>query len=53
MVKVRMKRFDFIKYPNSKYSRAIEAKNSQDTEKLMVALLKMHQEDPDMGCGTE
>ena len=39
-------RFDFIKYPNSKYSRAIEAKNSQDTEKLMVALLKMHQEDP-------
>ena len=39
-------RFDFIKYPNSKYSRAVEAKNSQDTEKLMAALLKMRQEDP-------
>ncbi len=39
-------RFDFIKYPNSKYSRAIEAKSSQETEKLMAALLKMHQEDP-------
>lgn len=39
-------RFDFIKYPNSKYSRAIEAKNSSDTEKLMAALIKMHQEDP-------
>lgn len=39
-------RFDFIKYPNSKYSRAIVAKNSADTEKLMAALLKMRQEDP-------
>ncbi len=39
-------RFDFIKYPNSKYSRAIEAKNTSDTEKLMAALLKMRQEDP-------
>jgi elongation factor G len=39
-------RFDFIKYPNSKFSRAIKAKSSQDTEKLMAALLKMHQEDP-------
>ena len=39
-------RFDFIKYPNSKYSRAIKAKNSADTEKLMAALLKMRQEDP-------
>ena len=38
--------FDFIKYPNSKYTRAIEAVNSQDTEKLMAALLKMRQEDP-------
>lgn len=38
--------FDFIKYPNSKYMRAIEAVNSQDTEKLMAALLKMRQEDP-------
>lgn len=38
--------FDFIKYPNYKYSRAIVPKNSQETEKLMAALLKMHQEDP-------
>lgn len=39
-------KFDFIKYPNSKYSRAIKAVNSQDTEKLMAAVLKMRQEDP-------
>ena len=39
-------RFDFIKYPNSKYSRAIKAVNEADTEKLMAALLKMRQEDP-------
>lgn len=39
-------RFDFIKYPNSKYSRAIKAINEADTEKLMAALLKMRQEDP-------
>lgn len=38
--------FDFIKYPNSKYTRAIEAVNSGETEKLMAALLKMRQEDP-------
>ncbi|WP_311588117.1 elongation factor G [Prevotella disiens] len=38
--------FDFIKYPNPKYMRAIEATNSQETEKLMAALLKMRQEDP-------
>ena len=38
--------FDFIKYPNPNYMRAIEAVNSQDTEKLMAALLKMRQEDP-------
>ncbi|MDD6552586.1 MAG: elongation factor G [Prevotellaceae bacterium] len=38
--------YDFIKYPRSKYSRAIRAVNSQDTEKLMAALLKMRQEDP-------
>jgi len=38
--------FDFIKYPNPKYMRAIEAVNSQDIEKLMAALLKMRQEDP-------
>ncbi len=39
-------RFDFIRYPNSKYSRAIKAVNEGDTEKLMAALLKMRQEDP-------
>ena len=39
-------RFDFIKYPNSKYSRAIKAVNSAEMEKLMAALLKMRQEDP-------
>ena len=39
-------RFDFIKYPNSKYSRAIRTVNAQDMEKLMVALVKMRQEDP-------
>lgn len=38
--------FDFIKYPNSKYSRAIKAVNEGETEKLMAALLKMRQEDP-------
>ena len=39
-------RFDFIKYPNSKYSRSIKAANEQETEKMMAALLKMRQEDP-------
>ena len=39
-------RYDFIKYPNSKYSRAIKAVNEQEMEKLMVALTKMRQEDP-------
>ena len=39
-------KFDFIKYPNSKYSRAIKAANESDTEKLMAAVLKMRQEDP-------
>ena len=39
-------RFDFIKYPNSKYSRAIKAVSESDTEKLMAAVNKMRQEDP-------
>ena len=39
-------KFDFIKYPNPKYSRAIKAVNAADTEKLMAAMLKMRQEDP-------
>ena len=39
-------RFNFVKYPRPKYSRAIKAKNPQDLEKVMAALLKMRQEDP-------
>jgi elongation factor G len=39
-------RYDFIKYPNSKYSRAIKAVNEGETEKMMAALVKMRQEDP-------
>ena len=39
-------KYDFIKYPNSKYSRSIKAVNEQEMEKLMVALTKMRQEDP-------
>lgn len=39
-------KFDFIKYPNPKFSRAIKAKNEAETEKLMSALTKMRQEDP-------
>ena len=36
-------KFDFIKYPNSKYSRAIKAVNEGETEKLMASLIKMMQ----------
>lgn len=39
-------KFDFVKYPRQKYSRAIKAKNPQDLEKVMAALTKMRQEDP-------
>ena len=39
-------RFDFIKYPNPKYSRAVKAVNEAETEKMMAALTKMRQEDP-------
>ncbi|MCD8289121.1 MAG: elongation factor G [Prevotella sp.] len=38
--------FNFIKYPNSKYSRAIKAVSTSETEKMMAALVKMRQEDP-------
>ena len=38
--------FDFIKFPNSKYSRAVKALNESETEKMMAALTKMRQEDP-------
>ena len=37
-------RFNFIKYPNSKYSRAIKAVN--EAEKMMNALQRMREEDP-------
>lgn len=39
-------KFDFIKYPNSKYSRAIKPVNEGDVEKMMVILNRMHEEDP-------
>ena len=39
-------KFDFIQYPNSKYSRAIKANNEAETEKMMAAIFRMHQEDP-------
>ncbi len=39
-------RFNFIKYPNPKYTRAIRAVNESETEKMMVALNRMRQEDP-------
>ena len=39
-------RFNFIKYPNAKYSRAIRAVNESETEKMMNALQKMREEDP-------
>lgn len=39
-------RFNFIKYPNHKYTRAIRAVNEADTEKMMAALNRMRQEDP-------
>ena len=39
-------KFDFIKYPNPKYRRAIKAKNDSDTEKLSEILTRMKAEDP-------
>ena len=39
-------RFNFIKYPNAKYTRAIRAINESETEKMMNALQKMREEDP-------
>ncbi len=39
-------RFDFIKFPNSKYSRAIKTVKEAETEKMMTALTRMRQEDP-------
>jgi elongation factor G len=39
-------RFNFIKYPNSKYTRAIRPDNEADVEKMMAILTRMHEEDP-------
>ena len=39
-------RFNFIKYPNSKFTRAIRTVNEADTEKMMAALTRLRQEDP-------
>lgn len=39
-------RFNFIKYPNPKYSRAVRAVNEAETEKMMAVLNRMHEEDP-------
>jgi len=38
--------FSFIKYPNSKYTRAIRPANEADVEKMMSILTRMHEEDP-------
>ena len=39
-------KFDFIKYPNSKYTRAIKPVNEADVEKMMSVLNRMREEDP-------
>lgn len=39
-------KFDFIKYPNSRYTRAIKPENEGDVEKMMAILNRMHEEDP-------
>ena len=39
-------RFNFIKYPNPKYTRAIKSVNEADTEKMMSVLHRMREEDP-------
>ncbi|MDD4770904.1 MAG: elongation factor G [Bacteroidales bacterium] len=38
--------FKFIKYPNSKYRRAIKPVNEADVEKMMSILNRMREEDP-------
>ena len=39
-------RFDFIKYPDPKYRRAIKAVSESDAEKMMEILMRMREEDP-------
>ncbi|MEG1660716.1 MAG: elongation factor G [Bacteroides sp.] len=38
--------FNFIKYPNSKYTRAIKPLTESDVEKMMSILNRMREEDP-------
>ena len=44
--KVAENRFNFIKYPNAKYTRAVRAANESETEKMMNDLNRMREEDP-------
>ena len=39
-------KFDFIKYPAPKYTRAIRPVTESDAEKLAAILTRMHEEDP-------
>ncbi|WP_321425724.1 elongation factor G [uncultured Bacteroides sp.] len=39
-------KFNFIKFPNSRYTRAIKPVNEADTEKMMSILNRMREEDP-------
>lgn len=39
-------RFNFIKFPNSKYSRAIRPVNESEIEKMMTIVSRMREEDP-------
>ena len=39
-------KFSLVKYPASKYSRAIKPVNESEIEKMMQALNRMHEEDP-------
>ncbi len=38
--------YDFIKYPEPKYTRAVRPVTESDAEKLMEILVRMHEEDP-------
>ncbi len=39
-------RFDFIRFPDPKYRRAIRPVTESDSEKMMAILTRMHEEDP-------
>ena len=38
--------FDFIQYPNYKYSRAVRPENEADIEKMMTCINRLHEQDP-------